>query len=206
MIEIYSPAWFEQPLTSSERRRRMARLCCSFTRNLAFHRAGMHEDVQRNLFLCSHPNGAFWREVHANFIDICVLDWCKLFADKGGEHDWRRVVDDTARFQEDLYATLSVSAEEFAESTKKIRHYRNKFVAHLDAERMMHIPNLEIHRKSVDFLFGKLVQGGHGDSEWTGLPLTGEDFARGYQQCLHDAESVYREALVSSRRSRPDAA
>jgi hypothetical protein len=52
-------------------------------RNLAFHRAGMSSVVQAKLLdPYSHQHGAFWREAHANFFDICVLDWCKLFGDE----------------------------------------------------------------------------------------------------------------------------
>jgi hypothetical protein len=80
-IDAGLPRWPEPPLTPVERQRRVVRLCCSFMRNLAFHRAGMQGEVQFNLFARTHPQGAFWREAHGNFIDICVLDWCKLFAD-----------------------------------------------------------------------------------------------------------------------------
>lgn len=33
-----------------------------------------------------------------------------------------------------------------------MRHYRDKFVAHLDSERVMNIPNLDIAKKSTFYL------------------------------------------------------
>jgi len=52
----------EPTLTEHERKRRVLILCCSFMRNLAFHRAGMAPEIQRGLFATS-----FWRECHGNF-------------------------------------------------------------------------------------------------------------------------------------------
>jgi hypothetical protein len=60
-IEADLLRWTEPPLTPEERRRRVVRLCCSFMRNLAFHRAGMQGEVQFNLFArtaLSHQLGA----------------------------------------------------------------------------------------------------------------------------------------------------
>jgi hypothetical protein len=64
----------EPPLWPDERRRRIVRLCCSFMRNLAYHRAGLSAGVQSNLLNPTHPQGGFWLDVHGNFLDTCVLD------------------------------------------------------------------------------------------------------------------------------------
>ena len=50
----------EPPLNLVERRRRIARLCCNFMRNLAFHRAGFQDQVRDNLLNRNHPQGEFW--------------------------------------------------------------------------------------------------------------------------------------------------
>jgi hypothetical protein len=71
----------DPPLSPDERPRRVVQLCCSFLRNLAFHRAGRDIEVQNKLLDPRHPQAAFWREAHGNFFDVCVLDWGKLFAD-----------------------------------------------------------------------------------------------------------------------------
>jgi hypothetical protein len=190
----------DPPLSPDERRRRVVQLCCSFLRNLAFHRAGLDIEVQNKLLDARHPQAAFWREVHENFFDMCVLDWGKLFADgkKGnwGKHHWRRVVENPDRFEADLYATLGVRPTEFAALITNIKHYRDKFVAHLDEERTMLLPALEVAKKSIAFLHGRLVQHAGGCGDWRGLPATAEQLDRGLTQALQEAQSVYAEALA----------
>jgi hypothetical protein len=70
---------FEPPLTPKDRRQRVVLLCCNFMRNLALHRAGLQYLVRDNLLNPHHPQGEFWVQAHGNFLDTCVLDWCKLF-------------------------------------------------------------------------------------------------------------------------------
>jgi hypothetical protein len=140
---------FEPPLTPPERRQRIVLLCCNFMRNLALHRAGAEIEVRDNLNRY-HPQGEFWLQAHGNFLDTCVLDWCKLFADYDGKHHWHRVVDedDRARFKRDLFTALGRGAE-FNQAIEEVKHYRDKFVAHLDEERTMLLPALEVARKAV---------------------------------------------------------
>jgi hypothetical protein len=175
----------EPPLTPAERQRRVVQLCSSFLRNLAFFCAGLQGEVQRILLTPPHPQFEFWREAHVNFLDICVLEWCKLFADRKSEHHWRRVIDDHGRFEADLYATLSVTVDEFAKLIEKAKHYRDKFVAHLDEERTMHPPKLDLPKKSVVFLYGRLVP-----------HATAKRLEQDFAQALQKAHTVYAEALV----------
>jgi hypothetical protein len=198
-IDAGLPRWTEPPLTPVERQRRVVRLCCSFMRNLAFHRAGMQGEVQFNLFAPTHPQGAFWREAHGNFIDICVLDWCKLFADPKGKHHWRRVIDEPDRFKADLCATLGVTVAEFATLITQVRRYRDSFVAHLDNERMMRLPTLELPKRSIAFLHERLPQEARSYEDWEGLPTTAEQLDQGFTCALHEAQSVYAEALARHR-------
>jgi hypothetical protein len=186
----------EPPLSSDERRRRIVLLCCTFMRNLAFHRAGREAEPQRELLIPEHPQGAFWREVHGNFFDICVLDWCKLFADHDGQHHWQRVVDNLGRFEPDLYAELGVTADEFATLVKNIKHYRDKFVAHLDKERTMLLPDLEVAERAIAFLHERLLQQADIYEGWLGLPTTAEQFKQGYAQAFSEAQRAYDEALA----------
>ena len=126
-----------------------------------------------------------------NFLDICVLEWCKLFAEeRGSKHHWRRVIDDRDRFEADLYATLNVTADEFVDLIKKAKHYRDKFVAHRDEDRIMRPPNLDLPKKSVVFLYERLVP------HATAKQLE-QDFTRAFQK----AQTVYAEALTRHRAS-----
>ena len=187
----------EPPLSSDERRRRVVQLCCSFMRNLAFHRAGLDIEVQRKLLDPRCPQAAFWREVHGNFFDISVLDWCKLFADRNnGKHHWRRVVENPDRFEADLYTTLGVTADEFTTLITKIKHYRDKFVAHLDEEQTMLLPALEVAKRAIVFLHERLVQQAGGYGDWWSLPTSPEELGQGFAQASREAQRVYAEALA----------
>jgi hypothetical protein len=187
----------EPPLSPEERRQRVVQLCCNFMRNLAFHRAGMDPEVQRELFNSRHPQGSFWRQLHGSFFDICVLDWCKLFADLNkGRHSWRRVIQNPDQFAAVLYAELGVAPDEFAALVEKVRRYRDKFVAHLDEERRLLLPTLDQARRAVVFLHKRLVlqAGGHGD--WGGLAPSSERLSLGYEQASREAHDAYAGALA----------
>jgi hypothetical protein len=203
MASFHSVFHPEPKLKPAERRRRVVRLCCSFMRNVAFHRAGMQREVQLNLFAPTHPQGAFWREAHGNFFDISVLEWCKLFADRDrngwGKHHWRRVVENPDRFEADLYATPGVTADAFTTLTKKIKDYRDQFVAHLDEERTMLLPELEVARRAIVFLHQRLAQEARSYEDWRGLPTTAEQLDQGFAQACREAQSVYAEALARHR-------
>jgi hypothetical protein len=69
-----------EPLPHRDRVRRVVLLCCAFARNVAYYRAGWADRAQP-LLSELHPHASFWRQVNGNFLDMAVLDWCKLFGD-----------------------------------------------------------------------------------------------------------------------------
>ncbi len=133
-------------MTRRQRVRRTLILCCHFLRNLAFYKAGWRGDV------CIRKD-QFWVTANGNFLDHCVLEWCKLFGDeKRGKHFWRKVITDQDVFLEGLLQTLEFTETEFASYIDDMRTYRDKFVAHLDLDEVMKIPRLRLARKSVSYL------------------------------------------------------
>jgi len=94
----------------------------------------------------------FWKNANSGCVDIAVLEWCKLFTEVRGKHYWAKSVPDEDAFKQDLYARLEVTEPEFARYGKAIKHYRDKFVAHLDEEAAMFIPRLRQARRSVAFV------------------------------------------------------
>lgn len=176
------------PLPHRDRMRRVVFLCCDFARNVAFYRAGMSECTS-SLLSETHPQAAFWRQVNGNFFDMAVLDWCKLFVDRDGKQTWRNVVSDSADFEAKLLTDCHVSKQDFAELTQKFRHYRNKYLAHLDDEETR-IPFLEKARPSVAFYHRYIVEHEAKTGELDGLPSVG-DFAKGHDQCVEEAKRAY---------------
>jgi hypothetical protein len=170
-----------QQVTRKERLRRVVLLCCHFARNLAYYRSELNgKRLARNT--------EFWRTVNGNFLDVCVLEWCKLFGDKHGEHHWRRIVSDTASFETGLLSHLRINAIEFEKHIEEIRRYRDKFVAHLDSGKVMQIPTLDLAKTSVWFYHAYTVNNEAKADDLDGLP---QDITRYHQHCADEGYHAY---------------
>ena len=116
--------------------RRVVLLCAHFTRNMAYFRAGWDGPTLMR-------TDEFWKTINGNCLDIAVLEWCKLFADPKGVHHWSKVVNKPSDFERRLLKDVAMSDQDFAEYIKLVRTYRDKFVAHLDDELVLHPPPLD---------------------------------------------------------------
>jgi hypothetical protein len=106
-----------KPLTRRERLRRVVILCASFARNVAYFRAGQSQTGAK----ARDPSyaSAFWAQVGTNFLDIAVLEWCKLLGDEKDKHFWRNVVTDPAAFEASLLISLEMTESDFADFAKR---------------------------------------------------------------------------------------
>jgi hypothetical protein len=136
-------------MNHSERLRRTLKLCCHCLRNLAFYRAGW-----RGSQFCS--NRQFLINANSNCLDIAVLEWCKLFADRDGKHHWKQLISNDTEFIYGLCKGIGISNFQFRKYASVMLRYRNKFVAHLDDDRVAQIPRLRIARKSTAYLYDYL--------------------------------------------------
>ncbi len=183
-----------ESLPRRDRLRRVVLLCCSFIQNLAFYRAAMANQTApiRSDF---HTEATFLRRAINNFIDIAVLDWCKLFGShKGEKHHWRRVVSDPASFELALLSELGISADALARLVERMLSYRDKFVAHLDNHLVMDVPELEEAHKALSFYHRHIVEHeANPDDELAGLPSASADaLACGFAQSFDEAMRAYR--------------
>jgi hypothetical protein len=159
------------PMTRRQRLRRVGILCCHFLRNLAFYKSGWRKG--KLIF-----KDQFWVNANGNFIDICVLEWCKLFGEKRGQHYWRKVVTDQTAFFAELLRAVGQTEAEFDAYIEEMRTYRDKFVAHLDSAEVMNIPTLRTARKSVSFLYGYLLANEEEDNCFHDAPPEASRFYR----------------------------
>lgn len=149
--------------THKDRVRRAAILCIHFLRNLAYYRAGWAVHVERSggsgssHRVLRRKESQFWRTVNGNCLDTCILEWCKLFAERNGKHDWRKVVADPTGFLPSMLARLRMTEADLQAYTDEMRHYRDKFVAHLDDVHVMNIPLLRASGRSVACLYTDLT-------------------------------------------------
>jgi hypothetical protein len=132
------------------RLRRTGILCMHFLRNAAYYLAFNAAPVPRR-------REQFWRTVNGNFIDICLLEWCKLFGDLNAMHHWSKSVTDANAFCTRPYRELGVDEPQFEAYRIEVRTYRDKFVAHLDELNDIQIPRLRLAIGSVEFLYEYLV-------------------------------------------------
>lgn len=166
-----------------ERIRRVAILCCHCLRNIAFYRAGFWRGNIR-------IKRQFWVNANGSFLDTAVLEWCKLFAERDGRHHWRKIVSNHSAFAQGLYARLGISKREFENYAKPILRYRNKFVAHLDEERVMHIPNMRLALKSSAYLYDYLLND----------PIAKKCLTDAQQSAVQYYKIMYRHACQEYRR------
>src|SRR5919204_3835775 len=113
-----------------DRLRRVVILCCSFARNLAYYRIAWSQE-HRHLLDQGHAHVNFWRVVNSNFLEMCVLEWYKLFAEKKGKHFWGNIVTDVPAFEAGLLRYLGLEMDAFQKEISAMRLYRDKFIAHL---------------------------------------------------------------------------
>src|SRR4030042_2854823 len=137
-------------MTREQRLRRVAIICCHCLQNIGFYRAGW----RRGSLVFK---GQFWINVNGNFIDICVLEWCKLFGDSRGKHYWRKVISDPTAFFNGFLQKLGMTEDELNAYVNKMKGYRDKFIAHLDSEEIMNIPRLDVAKNSISYLYNYLL-------------------------------------------------
>jgi hypothetical protein len=172
------------PLTRHERLRRVALVCCHFMRNLAYYRVS-HPGEPRS------PNRDFWVTVDGNFLDQCVLEWCKLLGDERAQHHWTKIVSDKRKFEPELLAHLNMDAAAFQAYRHEMREYRDKFVAHLDELRVMQVPRLDNARASVEFYHAYIGDNEAQTGDLSGLPATAAQLRQYFDQCCAEATRIY---------------
>lgn len=178
------------PLSRTERLRRVATLCLSFTRNLAYYR--LAQNKYKTFLKSGRTEAIFWVTANANSYDICILEWYKLFIDKNGKHHWKNIVSDSAHFEAGLLEELGINAQDFQITINELQRLRDKFLAHLDSDRVIDLPRLDIPKKAVWYYYCYLLQHEGLDAEAERLHKKLEP---GYKQAEHQADMAYRAVI-----------
>jgi hypothetical protein len=191
----------DAPLERDERLRRVVIICESFTRNLAYFRVGSAHMSQLS---DAHPHISFWVQTTNNFLDLCVLEWCKLFGERDrdrreygwGEHGWRAIVTDQTAFEARLLTDLNKTAKQFGKLAEKARYYRDKFVAHLDTGRVMEPPFLDAALKSLWFYHRYVVEKEAANGNLHGRVDSAAEMERYFQRCVEEATQIYSQIAL----------
>ena len=132
------------------RLRRIGILCLHCLRNAAYYRAwNAAPQIRRR--------EQFWISLNGNFIDTCLLEWCKLFGDLRAMHHWSKVVSDPTDFLARLHESTKLDTAQFEAYRLEVRMYRDKFVAHLDNLNSAQIPRIQPAIDSARLLYNYLV-------------------------------------------------
>jgi len=168
------------PLSRRARLRRTGLLCLHTLRNLAYHRA-IAESRQ------PWREQQFWIAAHNNYIDVAILEWCKLFTDRAGMHHWRKSVTRPKEFTAELYAALRSDVASFQTYALSVKVYRGTFVAHLDEENDINIPRMSIAKLSTQSLYEWLQHHEDDCNAFHDAPLRADRY---YAECFTHARRV----------------
>lgn len=165
-------------LYPEDRLRRAALLCRSTLTNIAYFR-GRRAMQGRTI------TDVFQIVIANNFLDMAVLEWCKLFGDAEDtwrqnmqKHSWRLIVTDASAFEVGLLSQLSCSSVEFEALRDYVRTYRDKFIAHLDELRTGRPPMLVNLKASAAYYLDYLLQHEHNSAAFIPAELSATEFYR----------------------------
>lgn len=178
-------------MSTHERRQMLAtvqKLCRSFGRNMAYYRAAWAKAV-RPLFENNPSSGNFWNTANGNFLDMCVLEWCKLFGGSNEVHSWIRATTDPDAFKSDLLRHLEIDQQAFDGEIRIFREYRDKWAAHQDRDRAGMYPRLEIAKKAAWFYYEQIRK------EQPDPEIGSKTIEQGYSECEAEASMVYLQAI-----------
>jgi len=166
-------------MTREQRLRRVALLCIHFTRNLAYSRA-VHK------LILEKKEGDFWITIQGDCLDVAVLEWCKLFVERNEKHSWNKIVHEPDKFKGALIKELKINENEWKDCLRKIKAYRDGFVAHLDSEETMQLPQMDLAYNMVIFYFNKIMSYEDETNIFKGIPTNLEDY---YENSYSEAAS-----------------
>ncbi len=163
-----------------KRLRRVGLLCCHFARNCAYYKAGWNGKKTK-------ATNEFWVTVQSNFIDISVLEWLKLFGDHNDKHHWKKVTEEPDSFKEEMLKHEAITEDDLISCRKSFKTYRDKFLAHLDSEEKMQIPELDIALSVVKYYYSYVAK----ELGASGLLNLPQDLEAYYQKCFSDSEAYF---------------
>jgi hypothetical protein len=187
-------------LTREERLRRVVLVCTIFMRNLAYYRGAQEFRVG----WAESPlvsEASFWRTVANNALDISVLEFCKLFGERRGNHFWGQTVSDSGRFQAELLRHLKMSSQQLDGYVEQMRHYRDKFVAHLDDDRTMRPPDLSLAKSATEFYHSYILDNEAPPGCLSGLVDSAAKLTSGFDAEIKLASSIFRKISADAGHS-----
>lgn len=168
-------------ITRRQRLRRTGILCLHALRNFAFFQSAQNARLR-------WAGQQYWVTASNNFLDIGLLEWCKFYGDRRAKHDWRKTVTDQNRFLTEMLNHIRLTEDFFDKYIEEVRTYRDRFIAHLDEDDRMNIPNLAPAIKSTQFLYAWLLCEENDSDAFLDAPTDAVTFFRQY---FEEANLIY---------------
>lgn len=97
-------------------------------------------------------------------------------------------MDDPSKFKQEMFHELNIKQTDLDGIWGSIKSLRDKFVAHLDDEEIMNIPQFDLALSLVIFFHKKAVKSLVNEKSLVGLP---PDLKAFYDACYAEAEKKY---------------
>jgi hypothetical protein len=120
-------------------------------RNVAFYRslAPFQKSFAQN----------YWIYVFNNFLDMAVLEWCKVFGSRGEETHWSTLVEDPDAFRTAMLAEFHLTRDEWDKYWERMKNYRDAHIAHHTRDpRVTKYPHLDIALRACFFYYKHLLR------------------------------------------------
>ena len=107
------------------------------------------------------PDLNFWRLIHGGFLDLAVMEWCKIFGSNAEYTHWKTLLheDDHDNFRNNLFEHLNIKPEEWDKNWVKLKTYRDELVAHHNRENdVPNYPTLDIALTSSCYYYNYLAK------------------------------------------------
>lgn len=136
----------------------------------------------------------YWILIYNNFLDIAVLEWCKVFGTDSEPTHWKTIVNDHTAFREGLLNCIGLDENEWSAFWENVNSYRNNIIAHFKKVDDLSYPFLDVIIKS-SFYYYKWLQK---ELETHGIIQEPEDLENYYRRCLSQAENFSEIAYNST--------
>lgn len=136
-------------------------------------------------------SGELAATINGNFVDVAILDWCKLFGDTSETHHWSNVIAEVGKrraFKNELLGLLGCQRAVWNAFEQKMRDHRNEFSAHLGSRRVMRIPELDFAVLSAQHYHRFLFAHENDGRTFGTLPSDPEVY---YQSALREGLAFY---------------
>ncbi len=134
----------------------------------------------------------YWILIFNNFLDMAVLEWCKVFGSHGEPTHWKNLVDDHTSFRTGLLRRLELDEDKWEAYWKDMKEYRDYQIAHYKKPpNLTNYPSLDIALEAsyyyYEWIIQKLRSLGH-----SGYPDNLQDYYESFlTQALKFSENAY---------------